>query len=1096
MKIFERGVLLFLVLVLALSSGSSYLSLHQATKTNADEDKQKMTIALVNEDQGAKFNGDQYEFGNEFIRSIEGDPTYDWYVVSRGVAESGLKRNAYNMMIVIPTDFTQKALAIDSKAPEKAKLTYKINATDNENVNMKAEKAASTILEDFNRRIIDVYFASVIGNLQEAQDNIGSVVEKEKVYTYNYTNTIYQPLVNYSSQFKQIKSNTKVSKDSFEGLNNLLNDFGTSLGEGVNTNQASYTNFTDFTSTKVANELINADFTNRFSDFDKQLNNTDIRQQLQQLELANEMVNSQFQNKNGSMDNILLVSAAVQSYLKAAQANLDQMDTKIADRIVNERQKVVAEKVKKEIESSTGEEKAAYLKNIFAQMDRSAKQSLQKQMDKLPSLNVVDIDELDLNDTTKTELKNVIAVTNKYKSEFGYTPNIPSNSIPLSEEIRQIKNDMANKGVTINDSISLEESKDAGQELSLTIPKEFSIRQVLITLPKMKGTDYTGTYLNNWKIILPATSKGNINIKLNLALKDINSEIDVFQPINWSLRLTEKGANQAVSTKSQVNSVENDQPTSEQSKEVQVEQSTAGSTDQPVEQVEQEVEKQAKSNTVILKSTVVENNYMEHQVMSPLISNATGTLINSASDTVSEYQRMLALYNNYFGLDMDSPELASVLNSTSLSDLATKDSLFYLFEKQDIVDFLTNFVVDQIIEEVRNQAADLKSDMNEYIQLVNHASQNSAQLEQIITDTTNQVEALNQNLSDTLSKINSWRDNSLTLQDLHEDVLVNEDEENSYLVTLDGEFKNWLEASQSLAAESKSNLDSADGVYQTFDAIDHQATEIQNSGVTLVKQANDLSANLSDKLMQDQKFADNFKNVLANSRIGERPNENLFSFLSNPVQTENEGIIINGDTTIPYFLVLICFIVALFAAYTISINERKRPQKDSFEKERSIVDKNIPIAFITAGIGLVEGLVIGISSGYILKIPQEKFMLWIGLITLIMLAMQLLATYLLRQLKMLGMFVLLLLFSLYLFLTKTMGLYMDKLSFGAKLRSFSPLEYIEKLLMGFSNGEELKMNIIFSLIAIIAISFVGQLFVLNRFSKSEVVEAENTNEAH
>ena len=73
MKRVERGVLLFLVLILALSSGISYLALNQASKSKANIDDQKMTVALVNEDQGARFNDKNYEFGAEFIKNIEKD---------------------------------------------------------------------------------------------------------------------------------------------------------------------------------------------------------------------------------------------------------------------------------------------------------------------------------------------------------------------------------------------------------------------------------------------------------------------------------------------------------------------------------------------------------------------------------------------------------------------------------------------------------------------------------------------------------------------------------------------------------------------------------------------------------------------------------------------------------------------------------------------------------------------------------------------------------------------------------------------------------------------------------------------------------------
>ncbi|EFR92388.1 conserved hypothetical protein, partial [Listeria innocua FSL S4-378] len=96
-----------------LSAGITYLALNQgASKDDKNNTKKahKMTIALVNEDQGDTFQGKRAEFGNQFVKSVEKDEEHEWYVVSRGVAESGLKRDVYNMMIVIPSDFSEKAL--------------------------------------------------------------------------------------------------------------------------------------------------------------------------------------------------------------------------------------------------------------------------------------------------------------------------------------------------------------------------------------------------------------------------------------------------------------------------------------------------------------------------------------------------------------------------------------------------------------------------------------------------------------------------------------------------------------------------------------------------------------------------------------------------------------------------------------------------------------------------------------------------------------------------------------------------------------------------------------------------------------------------
>src|SRR5699024_2226235 len=199
--------------------------------------ERKMAIALVNEDGGTTFNDDTITFGDEFANSVTKDSKHDWYVVSRGVAESGFERGSYDMMIVIPNDFSERSLSIHLERPEPVSLHYKINATGHEDVRAEAEKTAGQILNDFNKRLIDVYFASIIGNLQDAQDNIHEIIEKEKEYTNVYNNEINSPLSNYTDQFQSVQDYTKTSKDSYESLETVLDSFQTNLSDDVDANK-------------------------------------------------------------------------------------------------------------------------------------------------------------------------------------------------------------------------------------------------------------------------------------------------------------------------------------------------------------------------------------------------------------------------------------------------------------------------------------------------------------------------------------------------------------------------------------------------------------------------------------------------------------------------------------------------------------------------------------------------------------------------------------------------------------------------------------------------------------------------------------------
>jgi len=379
----------------------------------------------------------------------------------------------------------------------------------------------------------------------------------------------------------------------------------------------------------------------------------------------------------------------------------------------------------------------------------------------------------------------------------------------------------------------------------------------------------------------------------------------------------------------------------------------------------------------------------------------------------------------------------------------------------------------------------LKTKVDAYSQLVEKAGEKSQDLTNAIEQTTKQASVINTDLTQTLKDLVTWRETSRKLIEQQGKVVTNSDGEQTATLALDGAFKSIFAQSQTLADQSKGNLISADDVYKTFDNIDNQAKAIQDSGNTLVKQATGLSIDFSKKVLDDKDFLKNFTKVLANSRVGERQNENLYSFLANPVQTKNDGVVVAADTFTPYLLVLICFIVSLFTAYVISNQERKRIEESAFEEELSLVLKNVPTTTVQVGIGIVEGILIGGISGYLLKIGHAKFLVWISIFTITMLVLVLISGYLLRQMKMIGMFILLATFSLYLFLTDAVGLNLDKMSTAAKIREFSPLQYIESMLTGFANDRADWLTIMYGLIAFAVIGLVANLLVVHKYRKEE-----------
>ncbi|MBJ8115512.1 type VII secretion protein EsaA [Bacillus cereus] len=1120
MKKFKWSILLFIILALVLSTGVSYLALNQNVKKANENTTQKMTVALVNEDQGTVFEGNKIAFGDQFVKNVNKNTKQEWYVVSRGVAESGLKNNNYNMMIVIPNDFSRKAVAIDSELPEKLTLNYKVNATGNKDLKAEAENTASAILEDFNKQIIDVYFASVIGKLQGAQDNIGKIIEKGTNQTTMYKKDVHSPLANYTNQFKTVQDYTGISVNSFKGFQDVLKGFGQALDEGNKSNNTYLEGFNNFQKIQTDNNLLANNFTNQFNQYMSDMNSGDVLKQLSALESANKIIANQF-TLSEKDPNILADASTIQKYLTDVKKQVSEYDTELAGKLESDMQATILKRLQKSI-SNDGQHEVV-INSLMKQPDIRIKQQIENLITKLPSLNMEEIVQSDLPDVTKLQLKNVIQFTNKYNKENNFNYD-PVNKISLGNSIKEVKESLAKDGITFSDTAKVI-GMDSSQTMNITIPSGFELYGSTDSL-LIDGVDRTSEFKQNGSIVISARNEGDLKISLHVKLIDPSINIDVFSPVTWEWKLNgnyekETSTGKEEPKKEEPNK-ENEGTKTENSKVENVVNQTqygimplVNTVKKPIIQKTEQSNNNPEGGTGTDNggnpgggtgtdnggnpgggtgtdnggnqnqgggSTVIErtNNYIVHQKTEKLTDNTSNVLIKEAVETVQSYQGLLSLYQMYYGIDLRTNDVGPKLEEGSLDTIATDHSLYYMLNKQSVIDLISNLVSASITSEVKQDMMGLKQKIDSYQQLITSADQNSMLLAEKLNETMQQATSMNQNLGEYVKGLAKWRESSLKLVEEQQVLTTNNAGEQTAVLSLDSGIKSLTMQTQSLAESSKHSLATSDEVYKTFDQINGQAKEIQESGTTIVSKADSLLNDFTKKMEDDKAFSKNFTKILANSRIGDRQNEMLYEFLSSPVQKQNDGVIVAGNAFTPYLIVLTCFIVALFTAYAIANQEKKRTQSDHFEERFSLIDMNVPTTVVAFGISIVEGISIGIISGRLLKFGQDQSLLWIAFITIIMMAFVLVSTYLLRQIKMVGMFILLVFLSMYLFLTEAVGSKVDQMSSVGKLRQFSPLQYIEGFLNDFISGKDTGKVIFIVLFVIAIIGLVSNLFVWHK----------------
>ncbi|HEY0186388.1 MAG TPA: type VII secretion protein EsaA [Cellulomonas sp.] len=149
-----------------------------------------LEVALVNEDVGATFGGETVNLGRGFVTQVESDASASWHVVSRGVAESGLGAGGYQLVVVIPAGFSGTLLDLELEEPSPIAVTYQANGGGSTRIETIAASKGAEIVASLNAQLVDMYVASILGNLRQAQDNVRLLVGAGTESTTTFVDTV------------------------------------------------------------------------------------------------------------------------------------------------------------------------------------------------------------------------------------------------------------------------------------------------------------------------------------------------------------------------------------------------------------------------------------------------------------------------------------------------------------------------------------------------------------------------------------------------------------------------------------------------------------------------------------------------------------------------------------------------------------------------------------------------------------------------------------------------------------------------------------------------------------------------------------------
>lgn len=1070
--LFSLGIALLLVTMIV-----SFFAVVKPTpisRTNSDSSVQQapIKVAVVNEDTGKVYNGQPINIANTLVNSFIAKNNYKVEVVSRSIAENGLKNETYQLMIILPSKFSEEALAIESTSPVQAKFQYQIQSSDQLTVKQ-AEQAVVAFKELFNKDLINIYFTSIIGNLKTAQGQVADVVTNEHESLTSFNNKLVDPLAQYSQQFNGLGSSPNNLLSSYLSFNKTLlntNDAFKSI-DSVNKTYEGPIKEIDEQQKKWDNSLGKRE--KSLANYDTEFSKLSVKEQLTRLTAINTQVTEKLSEPAIWKETTNTASSYNQDITKLLES-LKKNNKEIDDTLSN-----YDTKIREAVESSLAKNSSAVdgANKTLGSYIQSLNTSMQNQMtSKWPSVYYDDaaINNLSLSDTDKQHLKNISAFIQWYSKKTGKDlPTLQATTLE-NEEFSQLKNDIKSKSTTKRE-LKLPSFEGKISKLTLTVPNGYYLKESNYGFSDLGGDSY--------QVSIPSEASPGMTISYTLGIKNEN-DISVLSPVfvKYQLDTTEdvkvikedapdleKGRTENDTPVSPATSVTSSSSTSDGKKPTEIVTVTKTITITKINQTEKKV---------------LNRHYEMQDIISNWKYNPT-KLTQAVYKDVEAYLQLSGLVTAYYGLDL------SKNTYTDTTFVPAEGSLAALANNDDLKTIVTNLIKATTVEA-------LKSDLKISDKKLTDIQSRLANAEKL----TSNIDQLRETTKDLMTQLSQLIEQTKLVDKTIESkpsFVETEKVDNTNMVTvsmdMNRDLGTLMSASKTLMDNTKANQAVSETIEATMTQLTNDVNTLEKDGKSLTERVSELKKIMSSEYGSNEEFLKNFSTVLSNTKTGNTKNEAVYEYLSNPVDASKIGNVVSAATNSPsqtnrqdersgLLIILVSYLVSLVVAYLFQHADKEELQRLISLKDRlSWRNSSGPMFFLSV-ISVAAGSIIAIVSGVKLAFSVSQLSWFVVLLVLVSLMMTYGLNILMDKLKSLGFLISISLLLLYI-ISATQLFDEYYVNSAPILTALSPLTYLEGAVKLFINQQNGVVQSVMVIVVLTIALGLGNTFLYRQVKDSK-----------
>ena len=199
----------------------------------------------------------------------------------------------YQLMIVIPSDFSEKVLEVNAVNAEKTTVTYKVNAAGNSQVENEANKVAKDIVSDLRSQLVDMYMVSILSNLYTAQKNVETSNKIQSTNIGSYRSNLLDSALDSKNIFPSLYSLSTSSVESNNALKTVLESYTQAFDQLTQSQNQYGQNFDALVKQRSEDKISYEDFMNQLMSMNQSVLSENTKELYKNLQLNQENLTKQ-----------------------------------------------------------------------------------------------------------------------------------------------------------------------------------------------------------------------------------------------------------------------------------------------------------------------------------------------------------------------------------------------------------------------------------------------------------------------------------------------------------------------------------------------------------------------------------------------------------------------------------------------------------------------------------------------------------------------------------------------------------------------------------------------------------------------------------